>query len=418
MAPVYLSDLATIRPNSVAESGFVIPRVGRALLGLAALNFATALAYRISTLSVASSDATPNLTTDNVWFFCLTLESALFMLYFAWNAVSSENVYTLAAFQACAFFLCARAVLEYFSYDAGASVSLCSSATAFGQVCVVSTVTQGVFTLLYLALYPVVYKSFGWRFYRQFGSDAMLHNMYKTYQQFLSLKFLDLSFSLLMLTTGVIYLAFTTYGSIVSALGLVFELVWMRLGTVAIMRENDNAMKWWLGLSVLGPLYVIFFWVVATSEGMAVDFQDGFDTGTGTGAKNATVAPLSPSPSLLLDEGLAPSGASIRNPMVGLADDLIVTKMIVLTILAMANRALSVLFGIRAWKNFGKGLMDRVFDRMGQGGGAGAKDSAQAGRDTNLEMGQAGGDHTSPQHGRGPSLFDDVGTVNVVNNQP
>ena len=181
------------------------------------------------------------------------------------------------------------------------------------------------------------------------------------------------------------------------------------MGTVAIMRENSTAMKWWLGLSLLGPLYVVFFWVVATSEGVAVDFDDVVGPNS-QAVENATASP-SPS-SLLVGSTVNPVPGTLpsASDTAGFADSVIVTKMIVITVLTILNRAVSVLFGIRAWNNFGKGLMDKVFDRMWGGGG----DSGNRGQ---MELGESNNTHSTPVHGRGPSIFNDADAVNVMNKQ-
>lgn len=404
MAPVILKDFLRrkiIEPGP--STSFVMPTQGRILFTVVVINAIIIFVYRVSTLIVASSDSTASLTTDHVWFFFLTIESSLFMVYFSWDAVTSENVYTLLAFLACALVLGARSLLEFLSFDVSTETDLCSSSTAFGKVCLASTVTQGTFTLLYFILTLLVYRSFGWRFYRQFGSDAMLHRMYIGYQQFLSLKFLDLSFSLLMITTGIIYLAFTTYGSVISAVALLAELFWMRLGTVAIIKENDIAMKWWVRLSFLSPIYIVFFWVAATSEGMAVNFNDVVVVTANTSSSSS-----SGQTSSISSDG-------------GLTDNLILVKMIVLSVLAVGNRIVSVIFGMKAWRNFNKGLLTRVFYAGGgnQTRTAHAAASGQPADSSGIDIEGSGltPKRSEPQHGRGASIFDDVGTVNVVNSR-
>ena len=403
MAPVHFDDFTRRRNWSVGNShGFRIPPAGKFLIGAVACNVALILTYRVAVLvqlaSGTQSSSDPNYNTDHIWFFCLTLETAGFMLYFAMDSVTSENHYELLAFVICAFFLGLRSLLEFFSQDPEAG-DLCIDETGLGAFCVASTVIQVVFTLFYLIMAPIVWKSYGWRFYKIVGSDAKLSSMWILYQQFLSLKFLDLSFSLLVMTTGVIYLAFTVYGSIISVVYVFIELFWMRLGTLGIEKENNNAMNVWVGLSLLSPLYIIFFAIVAQ--------QMESVTASSPGPVNGTIAN---------GPGAAPVvyASAMQNP-------LIVAKMIVLASLALFNRIMTVLWGLRGKKNFGQGMLERVFPRMLPGAGEAV---AAARNGPRVIVDDSTGRQARPiganvnnvsNHGRGPSVFHDEGAVNVSN---
>ena len=118
MAPVNVDDFTRLRKFSIGTSqGFVVPPVGKAFVGAVVLNALLILSYRLGLLAALSADETAAVTTDHVWFFALTLETTAFMLYFAADAVRSENHYELLAFLACAVVLGARSVLEFFAVD-------------------------------------------------------------------------------------------------------------------------------------------------------------------------------------------------------------------------------------------------------------------------------------------------------------
>lgn len=372
--------------------GHLVPLQGKLFLGSVVLNVLIILAYRfavlISLISGSQNRSDPKYNTDHIWFFCLNLETAGFMGYFAMDSVLTENHYELLAFVVCAFFLGLRSVLEYFSQDPEAG-DLCVDETGLGGFCVASVVVQCVFTVLYLIFAPAVWRSYGWRFYKVVGSDAKLQSMWLHYQQFLSLKFLDLSFSLLVMTTGVIYLAFTVYGSIISVIYVFIELFWMRLGTVGIEKENDGAMKGWIILSLLSPLYILFFGLIAQQTG-GTSSTEG--ESNGTVVANETVTGMS-------------SAAAIENPI-------IVGKMIVLFSLALINRIATIYWGYRGWLMFGKGMLDRVFPRMLPGAGL----HVVAKRSNNGARVVVNDSHPKPsEHSRGISVFNDPGAQNVSN---
>jgi len=354
MGNIELSEFVRVRKYSVGAShGFVLPTVGKVFLFTVGLNVLFILAYRVAVLvqlaGIGVGDS--NYDTDHIWFMCLTLETAVFMSYFAVDSVYTENHYELVSFVICAVILGLRSLLEYLSRDPEAG-DLCVDQTGLESFCVASTVMQGVFTLLYLVIAPFVWKSYGWRFYKVVGSDAKLNTMWLHYQQFMALKFLDLSFILLVLTTGVIYLAFSVYGSIVSALYLFLELFWMRLGTVGIERENDNAMRVWLVLAFMSPLYILFFVLVAKEEILPTTGSSSVissNNGTISGSNSTTT-------------GMSEYSSAMGNPV-------IVGKMIVLAVLALINRIASIIWGYMGWNMFGNGMIDKVFPRMLRGAG-------------------------------------------------
>ena len=117
MAPVHFNEFTRIRKFSVGGShGFSIPPAGKFFLGAVACNVALILTYRVAVLvqlaSGTQSSSDPNYNTDHIWFFCLTLETAGFMLYFAIDSVTSENHYELLAFVICAFILGLRSAVK------------------------------------------------------------------------------------------------------------------------------------------------------------------------------------------------------------------------------------------------------------------------------------------------------------------
>ena len=392
------SDFTRLRKFSVGTShGHVVPTVGKVFLFSVVLNCLFILAYRIAVVVQLASGAQTfgdaNYTTDHIWFFCLTLETAAFMLYFAMDSVYTENRYELAAFLTLTVVLGVRSVLEFVSQDPEAG-DLCSKdSTGLGVFCVASTVMQCVFTLFYLLIAPIVYRSYGWRFYKVVGSDAKLSSMWKHYQQFLSLKFLDLSFSLLVMTTGVIYLAFTVYGSIISALYVFIELFWMRLGTLSYEKENDTAMKVWVGLSTLSPLYILFFGLVSSLHGGAADSAAAAAT-NGTIGGNVTTSEYA---------------TAMQNPI-------IVGKMITLASLAVLNRIATVVWGWTGWQMFGHGMLERVFPRMLKGAGRTlATQRSNNGARMVIEESTSATGSNATNHARGISVFNDQGANNVTN---
>tara|TARA_B100000795_G_C22545949_1_gene340604 strand:- start:6 stop:572 length:567 start_codon:yes stop_codon:yes gene_type:complete len=168
MAPVHLEEFTRIRKFSVGNShGHQIPTVGKFFLGSVFLNVLVILAYRVAVLfklmNVGVADN--NYNTDHIWFFCLTLETAAFMLYFATDSVHTENHYELLAFVVCAFILGLRSILEYLSRDPEAG-DMCTDDTGLGPFCIASTFAQCGFTIFYIAIAPAVWKSYGWRFYK------------------------------------------------------------------------------------------------------------------------------------------------------------------------------------------------------------------------------------------------------------
>ena len=168
MAPVHLEEFTRIRKFSVGNShGHQIPTVGKIFLGTVFLNVLVILAYRVAVLfklmNVGVADN--NYNTDHIWFFCLTLETAAFMLYFATDSVHTENHYELLAFVVCAFILGLRSILEYLSRDPEAG-DMCTDDTGLGPFCIASTFAQCGFTIFYIAIAPAVWKSYGWRFYK------------------------------------------------------------------------------------------------------------------------------------------------------------------------------------------------------------------------------------------------------------
>ena len=201
MAPVHLGEFTRIRKFSVGNShGHQIPTVGKFFLGSVFLNVLVILAYRVAVLfklmNVGVADN--NYNTDHIWFFCLTLETAAFMLYFATDSVHTENHYELLAFVVCAFILGLRSILEYLSRDPEAG-DMCTDDTGLGPFCIASTFAQCGFTIFYIAIAPAVWKSFGWRFYK-----GMFYFKQSCLKNSISLLFSQSNFCLLIILTYIL----------------------------------------------------------------------------------------------------------------------------------------------------------------------------------------------------------------------
>ena len=239
-----------------------------------------------------------------VYWCILEILVVAFVLYFAWDAVLSENRAELIAFQIASFLSSVYAVIQYFTVD--------EEKNTVGAVQLTIILT---FQVAFWALAYHLHMSFGWWVFRRLGADVALKAMYRNYQLFLAQTKFDLQFGLMLVMMSVFFFAGTSPAFVaIELIMLGFTIFYALLGIRGIRTENDTLMYWFFGLGVIHPINIL------VKAFLIIDDPDKY-------------------------------GRSAPYVQMGITAGL-----------ALVNRVTLLLNGKRAFDNFGRGLKENAFD--------------------------------------------------------
>eukprot|EP00735_Rhodelphis_limneticus_P006782 TRINITY_DN19220_c0_g1::TRINITY_DN19220_c0_g1_i1::g.2229::m.2229 TRINITY_DN19220_c0_g1::TRINITY_DN19220_c0_g1_i1::g.2229 ORF type:complete len:451 (-),score=26.45 TRINITY_DN19220_c0_g1_i1:151-1503(-) len=236
--------------------------------------------------------------------------STAFLSWFAYDAVWKESVFQFCAFLAVSTFMLMRVFWSYYNPDVLRSREI-------GDIYWACLIGACVFQSIYLVLGHRVYNSFGWRLYKKVGADPRLIAMYKKYEAFRSLLFVDLQFGI-TISTLALFLNWTGQDEVVLALtlsNLVLSALLIPLALMAVQSERSGFMALFFVTSTLFPAFMAFICYTL--------FTDRFEDDTNYERAN----------------------------------------FLTMGSLAVICRALLIVSGISVYKNFDEGLKDQVFDK-------------------------------------------------------
>eukprot|EP00455_Lapot_gusevi_P031502 TRINITY_DN3418_c0_g2_i1.p1 TRINITY_DN3418_c0_g2~~TRINITY_DN3418_c0_g2_i1.p1 ORF type:complete len:338 (+),score=87.04 TRINITY_DN3418_c0_g2_i1:117-1016(+) len=177
--------------------------------------------------------------------------SCLFLCYFAFDAVFTENQFQLIAFYVLSILMCARVVYGYWFPDAPRSDT--ANYLYLAGLCV-ATLLEIFYFVVGVCIEDSVWNNFGYYHYKFVSAIPREKDMYITYQQMLTLLRVDFAFCAVW-----VILAFR----IVSPLQLSFNfsaifatVTWALLGWMASVRESNVLMKMFWVLSVVWPVFL------------------------------------------------------------------------------------------------------------------------------------------------------------------
>jgi len=238
------------------------------------------------------------------------------LLYFSLDAILLENIFQFAAAQIMHMLIVAYVAWHYAVTGLGRLYDRISLYVMIG-VC--------AFQLAYLVLWYPVAQAFGWRLYKKLGSSAAIRPLYKTATIFFTLLKLDFALGLILLLLAAFYLLHDAVQIALNALAMFFTLCWLLVGFQFVQRESPRLAPIFFLFAPLEPIYLIYkLWE------MKHEAATNHSGGT--------------------------SGDDSDKYPVFSWDEFLLTGCVACTV-----RAACILFGLFCWRNFGKGLKEKMF---------------------------------------------------------
>jgi len=120
-------------------------------------------------------------------------------------------------------------------------------------------VVTTICSIAYIFLVYKIYLEIGWYIYKRIGANQEMRDMYRSAQLFLAMIKFDLLFSLLLVVlAGLYYLAPNNYEFYLTLFAFILTFVWAYLGWVAVKGENEVYMNVYMCLAVVEPVFIIY----------------------------------------------------------------------------------------------------------------------------------------------------------------
>eukprot|EP00003_Mantamonas_plastica_P021181 TRINITY_DN3422_c2_g1_i2.p1 TRINITY_DN3422_c2_g1~~TRINITY_DN3422_c2_g1_i2.p1 ORF type:complete len:295 (-),score=92.01 TRINITY_DN3422_c2_g1_i2:352-1236(-) len=246
--------------------------------------------------------------TRQVYTSTLIIISAVIFTYFAFDGVRKENVYEHFCFLLMTLFIGFYIIYTYFAYDKK-------------ETDIVYTIRLGAVALfepINLVLGWKIYNNFGWRVYKEIGANVKFHDMFREYQIFFALLKIDWAIAILLVLMSAFFLFnmedWELYADIVAC---VVMLLWGGMGWRGVQSEESGFMYVFSAMWVVYPIYII--WKI----------QEFFFA--------PNLYPTVWKPPFIVFGGVA-----------------------------IAVHLNLLMHAVKCWRNFGKGLKEKVFDRENQ----------------------------------------------------
>ena len=211
------------------------------------------------------------LIADCFMILILALASltTLFMSYFAVDAVRSENVYQLGAYVTTSFVFLTNYIPQFVGSGRDHSGQRSHSVEILQMVAIACTCSMQMagFCLALLTYCGSHHlPGFGMRTYKKVGSDPVLLECYRRYQQFCTVLKLDLLFQLELCTFCFLGLRELTWQWwLTTVVQLPLAICWLPLGLLAARRESVSLMTALLVLACAQPpLYALQLFSLGT----------------------------------------------------------------------------------------------------------------------------------------------------------
>jgi len=180
----------------------------------------------------------------------LILLNSVLLFMFAIDGVLNENAFELLSFIIISIFVTSITTYQFFWEPEKTEKIILL--VRFASVC--------VFTPLNVIFTYLVYKAFGWAIYRKIGANIKLIDMYRCYQQMISLVKLDLQFGINLVLVAWMFLSDTIadYELYINIAFIVVTFVWAGLGWAAVRHEKNIPIIVYFLFSPIEPGYVIY----------------------------------------------------------------------------------------------------------------------------------------------------------------
>jgi len=120
-------------------------------------------------------------------------------------------------------------------------------------------VVTTICSILYTFLVYKIYLEIGWYIYKRIGANQDMRDMYRSAQLFLAMIKFDMLFSLLLVVlAGLYYLVPNNYEFYLTLFAFLLTFIWAYLGWVAVKGENEVYMNVYMCLAVVEPVFIIY----------------------------------------------------------------------------------------------------------------------------------------------------------------
>ncbi|KJE88978.1 hypothetical protein CAOG_00542 [Capsaspora owczarzaki ATCC 30864] len=172
----------------------------RTFLMLSVVQAVIVIALQATILGVGdfSSSSEGGLGKDRQVYAVLYLCAVVYSIYFAYDALSRENIIQVFAFLFLNALYTMYGIVQIFQFR---DVNLIVSGVDTGDrpwgtvdsLAVACTCVLGVLTIIFAVISRQLFKEFGWRIYKKIGADPRIRSMYRTYQIYLMILKVDLA---------------------------------------------------------------------------------------------------------------------------------------------------------------------------------------------------------------------------------
>jgi len=184
------------------------------------------------------------------YYSILMLFNSLVLFLFALDGVINENAFEMVAFAGVTVSVTGIITYQFFWLREGTEIIVLW--VRFISVC--------VFTPVNIILSIFVYRNFGWFVYRKIGASIMMIDMYRVYQQTITLLKLDLQFgiNLVMVAWFFLSLELENYELYMNIVVIILTFVWAGLGWVSVRLEKKIGIAIFFGFAPIQPAYIIY----------------------------------------------------------------------------------------------------------------------------------------------------------------
>lgn len=298
----------------------------------------------------------PSQSTDFV-FAIILLINTLFCVYYILDGVYRERPYEVSTVVIASVILILYCAID-FAIDNKKCRPLINICTANEAIKLARLIVIGAVGPIIIALGAVISWSYiqsGNLVFRTVGANIELQRMCKiVYFSEALLKFdlqLEITMVVLILQneTGDI----TAIEKTILGAGIVFAVLWLLLGFVAMWLESRFLTHIFFVTSILEPIYISYkIWIV--SDQLANQHNEALTTTSPT--VNFGTYPL--------DSTMTPSqniSTSLPAPTMSPASSILEVTVYLIGIFALILRAFLVVFMVRVYRNYGKGLKEKVY---------------------------------------------------------
>jgi len=184
------------------------------------------------------------------YYSILMLFNSVVLFLFALDGVVNENAFELVAFVLVTLSVTGIITYQFFWFREGTET----------DVLLVRFISVCVFTPVNIVLSIFVYRNFGWFVYRKIGASIHMIDMYRVYQQTISLLKVDLQFGVNLVMVAWFFLTteLENYELYMNIVVIVLTFVWAGLGWASVRMEKKVGIGIFFAFAPIQPAYIIY----------------------------------------------------------------------------------------------------------------------------------------------------------------